>query len=228
MKKIRVFLVDDHPIVREGLRSVLETDDEIEVVGDAGTGEQAISQIPSSSANIVLMDVKLPGIDGIDALRQLLKINHNLVVIVLTSFGGEHVVRAVEAGAKGYLLKGVGGKELKQAIYDAYEGNSTIDPIVTAQLVAGLMRQRHRSNNGPNGSPLTSRETQILEFAARGNSNKRIAQRLSISEQTVKNNFTSILNKLQASDRTQAVVTCLRNNWIFMPSVADLMDYETQ
>ena len=228
MKKIRVFLVDDHPIVREGLRSVLETDDEIEVVGDAGTGEQAISQIPSSSANIVLMDVKLPGIDGIDALRQLLKINHNLVVIVLTSFGGEHVVRAVEAGAKGYLLKGVGGKELKQAIYDAYEGNSTIDPIVTAQLVAGLMRQRRRGNNGPNGSPLTSRETQILEFAARGNSNKRIAQRLSISEQTVKNNFTSILNKLQASDRTQAVVTCLRNNWIFMPSVADLMDYETQ
>jgi len=228
MKKIRVFLVDDHPIVREGLRSVLETDDGIEVVGDAGTGEQAISQIPSSSANIVLMDVKLPGIDGIDALRQLLRINHNLVVIVLTSFGGEHVVRAVEAGAKGYLLKGVGGKELKQAIYDAYEGNSTIDPIVTAQLVAGLMRQRRRGNSGPNGSPLTSRETQILEFAARGNSNKRIAQRLSISEQTVKNNFTSILNKLQASDRTQAVVTCLRNNWIFMPSVADLMDYETQ
>jgi len=228
MKKIRVFLVDDHPIVREGLRSVLETDDGIEVVGDAGTGEQAISQIPSSSANIVLMDVKLPGIDGIDALRQLLRINHNLVVIVLTSFGGEHVVRAVEAGAKGYLLKGVSGKELKQAIYDAYEGNSTIDPIVTAQLVAGLMRQRRRGNSGPNGSPLTSRETQILEFAARGNSNKRIAQRLSISEQTVKNNFTSILNKLQASDRTQAVVTCLRNNWIFMPSVADLMDYETQ
>lgn len=228
MKKIRVFLVDDHPIVREGLRSVLETDDGIEVVGDAGTGEQAISQIPLSSANIVLMDVKLPGIDGIDALRQLLRINHNLVIIVLTSFGGEHVVRAVEAGAKGYLLKGVSGKELKQAIYDAYEGNSTIDPIVTAQLVAGLMRQRRRSNSGPNGSPLTTRETQILEFAARGNSNKRIAQRLSISEQTVKNNFTSILNKLQASDRTQAVVTCLRHNWIFMPSVADLMDYETQ
>ncbi len=226
MKRIRVFLVDDHPIVREGLRSVLEIDDGIEVVGEAGTGEQAIAQIPSSSANIVLMDVKLPGIDGIEALHQLLKINHHLVVIVLTSFGGEHVVRAVEAGAKGYLLKGVSGKELRQAIYDAYEGNSTIDPVVTAQLVAGLMRKKGRGSGGPNGSPLTARETQILEFAARGNSNKRVAQRLSISEQTVKNNFTSILNKLQANDRTHAVVIGIRNNWIFMPSVADLVDNE--
>ncbi len=101
MKRIRVFLVDDHPIVCEGLRSVLEADDGIEVIGEAHTGEDAISQIPSSSANIVLMDVKLPGIDGIETLRELLKIKRSLAIIVLTSFGGEHVVRAVEAGANG-------------------------------------------------------------------------------------------------------------------------------
>ena len=224
MKRIRVFLVDDHPIVCEGLRSVLEADDGIEVVGEAHTGEDAIVQIPSSSANIVLMDVKLPGIDGIEALRELLRIKRSLVIIVLTSFGGEHVVRAVDAGAKGYLLKGISGQELIKAIYEAYDGNSIIDPVVTGQLLVGFMRLRGRGRMGPNGSPLSPRETQILEFAARGNANKRIAQRLNISEQTVKSDFSSILRKLEANDRTHAVVIGLRNSWIFMSSVADLMD----
>ena len=123
MSKVRVFLVDDHPIVRTGLRAVLEADDGIEVVGEADTGEEAISQIPASLASIVLMDVKLPGIDGIEAVRQLLKIKPNLVVIILTSFGGDHVVRAVEAGAKGYLLKGISGPDLRKALYEAYQGN---------------------------------------------------------------------------------------------------------
>ncbi len=224
MKKIRIFLVDDHPIICEGLRAVLEADDGIEVVGEAYTGEDAIAQVPSSPANIVLMDVKLPGIDGIEALRQLLKIKRSLVIIVLTSFGGEHVVRAVEAGAKGYLLKGIRSQELIKAIYEAYGGNSIIDPIVTGQLLVGFMRQRGGGRIGVNGSPLSPRESQILEFVARGNANKRIAQRLNISEQTVKNNLSSILRKLKANDRTHAVVICLRNNWVFMSSVTDMMD----
>ena len=224
MKRIRVFLVDDHPIICEGLRAVLEADEGIEVVGEAHTGEDALIQIPSSSANIILMDVKLPGIDGIEAIRQLLKIKRNLVTIVLTSFGGEHVVRAIEAGAKGYLLKGISSQELIKAIYEAYGGNSIIDPVVTGQLLVGFMRQRGKGKAGTNGSPLSPRESQILEYVARGNANKRIAQRLNISEQTVKNNLSSILRKLGANDRTQAVVMCLRNNWIFMSSVTDLMD----
>lgn len=228
MKKIKVFLVDDHPIVCQGLRSVLETDDEIEVIGEARSGEDAISQIPSSSANIVLMDVKLPGIDGIEALRELLRIKPSLMIIVLTSFGGEHVVRAVEAGAKGYLLKGISGQELIKAIYDAYEGNSTIDPVVTGQLLVEFMRQRGTNKMGPNGSPLSPRESQILEFVARGNANKRIAQRLNISEQTVKNHVGTILRKLEANDRTHAVVIGLRNNWIFIPSVADSVDLRAE
>jgi len=221
MNRIRVFLVDDHPIVREGLRSVLEADAEIEVVGEAGTGEEAISLIPPSSTNVVLMDVKLPGIDGIEAVRELLKIKPNLVVIILTSFGGDHVVAAVEAGAKGYLLKGINGQELRKAIYEAYQGRSPIDPVVTGQLVVEFMRQRGSRSSGPNGSPLTPRETRILEYVARGNPNKRIAERLNISEQTVKNCCSTIWRKLGANDRTHAVVIGLRNEWLFMSNLAD-------
>jgi len=221
MKRMRIFLVDDHPIVREGIRAVLETDDGIEVVGEVGSGEDAIAQIPPSSANIVLMDVRLPGIDGVEALQKLLKIKPTLVIIVLTSFGGEHVAHAVEAGAKGYLLKGIGGQELIKAIHEAYEGYSPIDPVVTGQLLVEFMRQRGTGRIGTNGSPLSRRETQILEFAARGNSNKRIAGRLNISEQTVKNILSTVLRKLDANDRTHAVVICLRNSWLFMSSIAD-------
>lgn len=221
MKNIRVFLVDDHPIIREGLRLVLEADDEIEVIGEAGTGEDAISQIPSSLANIILMDVKLPGIDGVEAVKELLKLKPNLTVIILTSFGGDHVVRAIEVGAKGYLLKGIDGQELRKAIHEAHQGKSPIDPVVTGQLVVEFMRQRGTRNWGSNGSPLSPRETQILEYVARGNANKRIAERLNISEQTVKNTFSTILRKLGASDRTHAVVIGLRNNWLFMSNIAD-------
>jgi len=221
MGRIKVFLVDDHPIVREGLRAVLESEGQIEVVGEAGTGEEAISQIPSSPANIVLMDVKLPGIDGIEAVRELLKIKPNLAVVILTSFGGDHVVGAVEAGAKGYLLKGISGEELRKAIEEAYQGKSPIDPVVTGQLVVEFMRQRGSRSSGHNGSPLTPRETRILEYVARGNPNKRIAERLNLSEQTVKNCLSTIMAKLGANDRTHAVVIGLRNEWIFMSNLAD-------
>jgi len=221
MKRIRVFLVDDHPVVRAGLRAVLEADNEIEVVGEAGTGEDAIAKIPPSQANIVLMDVKLPGIDGVETVKELLKVKPNLVVLILTSFGGDHVVQAVEAGAKGYLLKGISGQDLIKAIYEAYQGKSPIDPIVTGQLVIEFMRKKGSRTSGTNGSPLTPREARILEYVARGNPNKRIAERLNISEQTVKNCFSTIMKKLGANDRTHAVVIGLRNNWIFMANLGD-------
>ncbi len=223
MSNIRVYIVDDHPIVREGLRAVLEADDRIEVIGEAGSGEEAIEKIPSSAANVVLMDVKLPGIDGVEAVRELLKMKPGLAVIILTSFGGDHVVRAVEAGARGYLLKGASGDELRNAIYAAHAGKSPIDPVVTGQLVIEFMRQGNkRGGSGDvNGSPLTPRESQILEYVARGNANKRIAERLNISEQTVKNSFSTIMRKLGANDRTHAVVIGLRNSWIFMANIAD-------
>ncbi len=223
MSNIRVYIVDDHPIVREGLRAVLEADDRIEVIGEAGSGEEAIEKIPSSAANVVLMDVKLPGIDGVEAVRELLKMKPGLAVIILTSFGGDHVVRAVEAGARGYLLKGASGDELRNAIYAAHAGKSPIDPVVTGQLVIEFMRQGNkRGGSGDvNGSPLTPRESQILEYVARGNANKRIAERLNISEQTVKNSFSTIMRKLGANDRTHAVVIGLRNSWIFMSNIAD-------
>ena len=167
------------------------------------------------------MDVKLPGIDGVETVKELLKVKPNLVVLILTSFGGDHVVQAVEAGAKGYLLKGISGQDLIKAIYEAYQGKSPIDPIVTGQLVIEFMRKKGSRTSGTNGSPLTPREARILEYVARGNPNKRIAERLNISEQTVKNCFSTIMKKLGANDRTHAVVIGLRNNWIFMANLGD-------
>ena len=220
MNKIKVYLVDDHPIVREGLRTVLEEDDSIEIVGEAGTGEEAIERIPASGADVVFMDIKLPGIDGVEAVKELLKIKPNIAFIILTSFGGDHLIRAVEAGAKGYLLKGTSGAELRKAIHEAYVGKSPIDPVITGQLVMEFLRQR-KGKQSSDGSPLTPRETQILEYVARGNPNKQIAERLNISEQTIKNSFSTILKKLGAHDRTHAVVIGLRNNWIFMSNLSD-------
>ncbi len=220
MNKIKVFLVDDHPIVREGLRTVLEEDEAIEIIGEAGTGEEAIAKIPSSGADVVLMDIKLPGIDGVEAVKEILKVKPSIAFIILTSFGGDHLIRAVEAGAKGYLLKGTSGEELRKAIHEAYVGKSPIDPVITGQLVVEFLRQR-KGKQSSDGSPLTPRETQILEYVARGNPNKQIAERLNISEQTVKNSFSAILKKLGAHDRTHAVVIGLRNNWIFMSNLSD-------
>ena len=215
MAKIRVFIVDDHPVVCDGIRRMLETEPDIEVVGEAHSAEEAIANIPSLNPDIVLMDVRLPGMDGIDAVRHLKRVRSGLNVIILTSYGDEYLAQAVEAGATGYLLKRAGRTELIRAIRATLEGESPIDPSLTREMFAefaDLARSKRRFSSVE--FPLSTRETQILEQIAQGKSNKEIASSLAISEQTVKNHITSILNNLNAHDRTQAVVIGLRKGLI--------------
>ena len=214
MAKIRVFVVDDHPVVCDGIRHMLEVEDDIEVVGEAYSGEEAIVRIPPLSPDIVLMDVRLPGMDGIEAVHHLKRVQPSIDIIVLTSYGNEYLAQAVEAGATGYLLKRVGRDELIRAIRVTYEGESIIDPSLSRELFTEFASLRRQSVIS--GSPLSPREVEILGHVAQGKSNKQIALILGISEITIRNRLSSIMNKLGASDRTHAVVIGLRNSWISM------------
>lgn len=144
MAKIRVFVVDDHPVVCDGIRHMLEVEDDIEVAGEAYSGEEAITKIPLLSPDIILMDVRLPGMDGIEAVRHLKRVQPGIKIIVLTSYGDEYLAQAVEAGVTGYLLKRTGRDELIRAIRATYEGESIIDPSLSQELFtefASLRRQ---------------------------------------------------------------------------------------
>lgn len=217
MAKIRVFVVDDHPVVCDGIRHMLEVEDDIQVVGEAYSGEEAIAKIPSLSPDIVLMDVRLTGMDGIEAVRYLKRVQPGINTIVLTSYGDEYLAQAVEAGATGYLLKRTNRDGLIRAIRATYEGESIIDPSLSRELFAEFASlTTFKRQSASSGSPLSHRETEILENVAQGKSNKQIADILRINETTVRNHLSSIMSKLEAGDRTQAVVIGLRNSWISM------------
>ena len=218
MSKIRVFLVDDHYVTCYGLRRMLEQEEDLCVVGEAQNGEQALAELQHTQPDVVLMDVQLPGMDGIETLQKLKASQPKVKVIMLTSFGDEYLVPALEAGATGYLLKRANRIEMVKAIREAVQGGAPLDSLVTNGLVEQF---RNLSQHRP--VPITSRETQVLELAAAGLSNKEIACTLIVSVTTIKNHITSILRKLDANDRTHAVTISLRKGWISNP-VADWPD----
>lgn len=209
MRKICVFLVDDHKVVCEGLRRMLESEPDLCVVGEAQSGEQALTQMHNIAADVVLLDVRLGGIDGIDVLRKLKASRPDLKVIMLTSYGDEYLGASIEAGANGYLLKRANRQELIQAIHEAVEGGAPLDSQVTPSLLHKL-----REHYILLGAPLSPREREVLELVATGLGNKEIALKLGVVETTVKNHMTSILQRLDASDRAHAVAIALRKGWI--------------
>lgn len=201
MRCIRVLLVDDHQVVREGLRKMLELDEGIEVVGEAGSGEEAISQAQRLSPDVILMDVKMPGMGGIEAIRQLKASQFPANVIVMTVFEDKYLAQAAEAGAVGYLLKDVGREDLVKAIRAANEGQSPFAPSVSRTLFtqyAALSKASH-------DSVLTRRQIEILRLIAGGATNKEIAAKLFISPATVKRETNAIFAALNVTDRAQAV-----------------------
>jgi NarL family two-component system response regulator LiaR len=204
---IRVLIVDDHAVVREGLRTFLELQDGIAVAGEAADGEQAVMQAEALRPDVVLMDLVMPRLDGVGAMRELRRRLPDTRVIVLTSFAeDERLLPAIQAGAAGYLLKNVAPPELARAVRAAHAGEALIDPVIAARLVDAIAQ--------PAGEPaperLTAREQEVLALIARGYSNKRIALELGIAEKTVKTHVGHVLTKLGVTDRTQAAVHAVR------------------
>ncbi|MFN2627795.1 MAG: response regulator [Gaiellaceae bacterium] len=203
---IRMLIVDDHAVVREGLRTFLELQDGLEIVGEASGGEEAIAETERLRPDVVLMDLAMPGLDGIEAMRALRVRVPSARVIILTSFlEDDRLLPALRAGAAGYLLKNVQPQELTRAIRAAVAGETLIDPAVAARLVDVLAGDRSAEQ-----PELTPREREVLGLVGRGFANKRIALELGIAEKTVKTHVGHVLAKLGVSDRTQAALYAAR------------------
>ncbi len=207
---IRVVLVDDHVVVRFGLRAFLNTQSDIEIVGEASSGEEGVEVVSRELPDVVLMDLLMPGIDGVEATRRIKIQSPNTQVIVLTSYSeDERIFPAIKAGALSYLLKDVGAEVLAGAIRAARRGEATLHPMVATRLMSEL--------SGARQSPLdelTEREKDVLACIARGMSNAEIAEHLIIGERTVKTHVSNILSKLHLQDRTQAAIVALKERLI--------------
>jgi two-component system, NarL family, response regulator LiaR len=213
---IRVLIVDDHAVVREGLRTFLELQDGIEVVGEAGDGEQAVARAIELEPDVILMDLVMPQLDGIGAMRELRRRSSTSHIIVLTSFlDDERLMPALQAGAAGYLLKDVEPAELARAVRSACVDEALIDPTVAARLLHTLSGEANRDGWGATTNEgviahLTRREREVLELIALGHSNKRIALELGVAEKTVKTHVGHLLAKLGVADRTQAALLAVQ------------------
>lgn len=204
---IRVYLVDDQTLVRQGVRSLLALDAGIEVVGEAGDGKQAIEAIATLAPDVVLMDMRMPVMSGLEALQALARLGQLPPTIILTTFDDDQLVLAgLKAGAKGYLLKDVSLEQLVGAIRVVAEGGSLVQPAVTQRLLSGLENMHNAFVSLERPDPLTDRETEILRLMASGFSNKEIANSLGVAEGTIKNHVSNILSKLGVRDRTRAVL----------------------
>ena len=208
---IRVLLVDDHAVVREGLRAFLELQDGIEVVGEAQDGEEAVAEATRLRPDVILMDLVMPKLDGVGAMRRLRESVPTARVVVLTSFlQDERLLPAIRAGAAGYLLKNTEPAELARALRAAHAGEAIIDPTVAARLVTALADGSRVARE----QELTRREREVLELIVRGRSNKRIALELGIAEKTVKTHVGHLLAKLGVTDRTQAALLAVREGLV--------------
>lgn len=206
--RITVLIVDDHAIVRKGIRTFLETEPDIEVVGEAVNGREAVQKAMQFSPNVILMDLMMPEMNGIEATRQIMTEQPNMHILVLTSFStDDKLFPAVEAGAQGYLLKDTGPEELLQAIRRAAKGESTLTPAIVRRL---LREFSHDNKDWPPVEPLTDRETEVLRLLAEGLTNEELADRLYISKATARTHVSNILAKLNLANRTQAALYALR------------------
>jgi NarL family two-component system response regulator LiaR len=209
---IRVLIADDHAVVREGLRAFLALQDDVEVVAEAADGEEAVDAVAGLTPDVALVDLVMPRVEGIEAIRRIRSTSPDTRVIVLTSFVDEDkMLPAVRAGAAGYLLKDVQPQDLVAAIRTVHGGGTLLHPAVVEELVREVSRDGERA---PVDSPLTAREHEVLTLIARGRANKAIAFELGVAEKTVKTHVSSILAKLGVTDRTQAALYAVREGLV--------------
>ena len=200
---IRVLLVDDHPVVRQGLKRMLELEEDMEVVAEAASGEQALDVMRTASPDIILLDVRMPGMGGIETIRQIKERHPEANIIILTLYGNQYLAEAIEAGAVGYLVKDVGNEELIHAIRVVHKGQSILDSSLSRELFNEFASLARSGNNYK--CTLSPRELEIVRLIAAGSTNKEIAAQLFLSETTVKRGVSRIFDKLGAKDRAEAV-----------------------
>ncbi len=209
---IRILIADDHAIMREGLRALISTEPGMEVVGEAADGVEAVLQARSLRPDVILMDLGMPRKDGLAAIGDIKQENHGARILVLTSFlEDDKVFPALKAGALGYLLKDTSPQDLLQAIRQVYKGEVSLHPVIARKVIGELNRP---ATSPLTTEPLTARELEVLTWVAKGLSNQEIADRLSISERTVRTHVSSILGKLHLASRMQATLYALREGLV--------------
>jgi len=218
--KIRILIADDHTVLREGMRNLLEQEKDFEVVGEASDGEEAVKLGSELKPDVIIMDIVMPKLSGIEATRLIKQAIPSTAVLILTAYSDiRYILGLLEAGACGYLLKSARGSEIVGAIRAVRSGESVLDPVVTRKLLQRVVGLAQGSGKGSTSGQLTSRETEILRLAARGMSNKDIANELFLSLRTVKAHLTNIFNKMGCGCRTDAIIKGLREGYITLDDI---------
>ena len=210
MEPIKILIVDDHEVVRDGLSVMMERQEDFTVVGEAINGLEAVEKVRRLRPNVVLMDLRMPEMDGVEAMRRIKDEDQDVKFIVLTTYDtDEYIFDAIEAGAKGYLLKDASREELFQAVRTVNQGESLIEPGVTSRVLERLTQLSRRSAQGAEYTSLSEREVEVLRLMANGSANKQIAADLLITESTVKTHIANIFQKLEVNHRTEAVTKAI-------------------
>ena len=221
IETIRVVLVDDHALLREGMRRLLEQEPDMTVVGEAADGAEGVTTVKALMPDVVLMDVVMPGISGIEATKQIKQCSPQTAVLILSAYDDDrYVLGLLEAGAAGYLLKSSHGPEVVQAIRAARTGDAVLHPAVTARLLAHVTRSAAADAGAGGAEHPTQRELEVLRLAAAGLGNKEIARELDLSLPTVKAHLVNAFNKMGVGSRTEAVLHALRRGWIHIEDVS--------
>ncbi len=227
MTKIRVLVADDHPVLRGGMRSLLEQEADLEVVAEAGDGEEAVGRAAELNPDVALMDIVMPRLNGVEATKQIKRVSPTTAVLILTAYDDDrYVVGLLQAGAAGYLLKSATGHQIIEAIRSVATGESVLDPAATRRLLACLTRHGNGNGNDDGSAVLSQREMEILRLASQGMSNKEIARALTLSMPTVKAHFVNIFNKMGVGSRTEAVLRGLSKGWISMDDIGTYEEHE--
>ncbi len=219
MSKVKILIADDHAVVREGTRRFLEQEKDFEVVAEAADGEEAIRLAGVFKPDVAIMDIAMPGVDGIEATRQIKQQYPMVAVLVLSAYDDDQFVFGLlEAGAAGYLLKSVRGNELVEAVRAVYGGESVLHPTIARKVLDRFTHTAGKTQKQKASDVLTEREIEVLQLATKGSSNQEIADQLYLSLRTVQSHLNHIFNKLQVSSRTEAVVRALKEGWVSLDS----------